>query len=321
MCLESIRASVLPDLKAVDTLITQELTSRVPLIEEIGRYLIESGGKRIRPLLVLLSAEACGYAGTKHIALAVVVEFIHMATLLHDDVVDASSLRRGKKTANALWGNEASVLVGDFLYSRAFQLMVKIGLPQVMAVMANTTNTIAEGEVLQLLNVNDYTLSEEAYFEVIRRKTAELFSAGARLAAELGDSRGFGENMAQFGLHLGMTFQLIDDVLDYTGVQKKIGKNIGDDLQTGKITLPLIYLLQQGNPTQKAVALKALREKNEATLEQLLPLLEETGAFLYTKKTAQAYADKAIEFLSTLSPSPYQQALLDLTRFSVEREF
>lgn len=321
MLLSSIRAPVLEDLKAVDVLIHQELASEVPLIEEIGHYLIESGGKRLRPLLVLLAARACGYTGTKHVMLATVIEFIHTATLLHDDVVDASTLRRGRNTANTLWGNEASVLVGDFLYSRAFQLMVKIQCPRVMEVMANTTNLIAEGEVLQLIYAREKTYSETAYFGVIRRKTAVLFSAGAELAAALSNQPQPSNSMAQFGLNLGMAFQLIDDVLDYVGVENHMGKNLGDDLQTGKITLPMIYLLQHADAKEKLELLEMLREKNAETFEKLLHLFEKTDAFVYTKKMAKEYASQAEALLDTLPQSPYQQALVELVRFSVERNF
>lgn len=321
MLLSSIRAPVLEDLKAVDARIHQELASEVSLIEEIGHYLIESGGKRLRPLLVLLAARACGYTGMEHVMLATVIEFIHTATLLHDDVVDASTLRRGRNTANTLWGNEASVLVGDFLYSRAFQLMVKIQCPRVMEVMANTTNLIAAGEVLQLIYAREKTYSETAYFDMIRRKTAVLFSAGAELATALSNQPQLSNSMSQFGLNLGMAFQLIDDVLDYVGVENHTGKHLGDDLQTGKITLPMIYLLQHVDAKEKSNILDMLREKHAEIFEKILHLFEKTDAFTHTKKMAKAYASQAEALLDVLPQSPYQQALVELVRFSVDRNF
>lgn len=321
MLLTSIRAPVLDDLKAVDALICQELISEVSLIEEIGHYLIESGGKRLRPLLVLLAARACGYTGTEHVRLATILEFIHTATLLHDDVVDASTLRRGRHTANTLWGNEASVLVGDFLYSRAFQLMVKIPCPRVMEVMANTTNLIAEGEVLQLIHAREKTISETVYFDVIRRKTAVLFSAGTELAADLSHQPELENALAQFGLNLGMAYQLIDDVLDYTGLENCTGKHLGADVQTGKITFPMIYLLQQVDATKKSAILELLHTKNTEGFAQLLNFFGTTNAFAYTKKIAETYAAKAEVLLECLPKSIYQQALVDLVHFSVERTF
>lgn len=321
MLLTSIRAPVLDDLKAVDALICQELISEVSLIEEIGRYLIESGGKRLRPLLVLLAARACGYTGTEHVRLATILEFIHTATLLHDDVVDASTLRRGRHTANTLWGNEASVLVGDFLYSRAFQLMVKIPCPRVMEVMANTTNLIAEGEVLQLIHAREKTISEAVYFEVIRRKTAVLFSAGAELTADLSHQPELENTLSQFGLNLGMAFQLIDDVLDYTGLENCMGKHLGDDVQTGKITFPMIYGLQHVDAGEKSAILELLHTQNTEGFTQLLNVFRKTDAFVYTKKIAETYAAKARTLLDNLPCSIYQQALVDLVHFSVERTF
>jgi len=320
--IEQIRELVRTDAEAVDRFILDRLQSDVVLINELGRYIVSSGGKRIRPLLVLLSARACGYEGVHHVELASVIEFIHTATLLHDDVVDTSELRRGRRTANALWGNEAAVLVGDFLYSRAFEMMVDIGSMRVMEIMAKTTNTIAEGEVLQLLNCHDPDTTEQRYRDVIRYKTAKLFEASAQLGAVLGgQNREVEEGLARFGMHLGTAFQLIDDALDYMSTAEEIGKNVGDDLAEGKPTLPLIHAMQHGTPTQIAAIRKAIEEGGTGQLAAVLEAIESTGAIAYTAQAAQNEADRAIEALAPLPPGPYRDALYGLAEFSVNRTY
>ena len=294
--IEDIRALVASDSEAVDRLIIKRLSSEVALINELGRYIINSGGKRLRPLLVLLAARACGYQGDKHLELAAVIEFIHTATLLHDDVVDASELRRSARTANAIWGNEAAVLVGDFLYSRSFEMMVSIGSMRVMEILSTTTNTIAEGEVLQLLNCHDPDTSEELYRDVIRYKTAKLFEASAQLGAVLGkQSQATEQAMARYGMHLGTAFQLIDDALDYGSSGADIGKNIGDDLAEGKPTLPLIYAMRNGSPEQVEAIRQAIQNGGRARIDTVLGAIESTNAIAYTAQSAQQEADLAIE--------------------------
>ncbi len=320
MDITSIRDLVADDMRAVDELIRDRLHSDVALIDQLSHYIIGGGGKRLRPLLVLLSARAFGYAGEQHVNLAAIVEFIHTATLLHDDVVDASELRRGRETANALWGNEASVLVGDFLYSRAFQMMVEADSLRIMDILANATNTIAEGEVLQLLNCNDPDTSEDSYLQVIRRKTAKLFEAASRLGAVLGGADAETERaMAEFGMHLGTAFQLVDDALDYHSSSAETGKNVGDDLAEGKPTLPLIFAMRSGTPEQSAAIRKAIEQGGLERIEQILEAIESTGAIQYTAALAKAEADLAIERLGGLKSSPYREALESLVRFAVER--
>ncbi len=310
------------DRAATDRLIQQRLRSEVVLINQLGAYIINSGGKRLRPMLLLLSARAFGYQGPHHIQLAAVVEFIHTATLLHDDVVDASELRRGKETANAIWGNEASVLVGDFLYSRAFQMMVETGSMRVMEILAEATNVIAEGEVLQLMNCNDPDTSEASYLEVIRYKTAKLFEAAAELGAVLGGgSAGDCQAMARFGMHLGTAFQLIDDVLDYNASSDELGKNIGDDLAEGKPTLPLIHAMREGSPEQARLIRKAIQHGGREHIGAVIKAIEDTGAIAYTAATARQEAQEALNQLDILPDSPYKQALAALARFSVDRSY
>jgi octaprenyl-diphosphate synthase len=317
---EAIRALAREDLEAVNREILQRLRSDVSLISQVGGYIIGSGGKRLRPLVVLLGARALHYAGRAHILLAAIIEFIHTATLLHDDVVDASQLRRGRTTANALWGNEAAVLVGDFLYSRAFEMMVEVGEMRVMEILAHTTNTIARGEVLQLLNCHDPETSEERYLDVIRSKTAKLFEAAARLPAVIAGAPGETEGaLAAYGLHLGVAFQLIDDALDYGRGNDALGKNVGDDLAEGKPTLPLIHALRTGNARQRELIRAAIEEGGLERIEEVLDAIESTGAIAYTARRAQEEAERAVESLSPLPDSPYKQALLDLARFSVHR--
>jgi octaprenyl-diphosphate synthase len=306
----------------VDGLIQQRLHSEVALINQLGQYIINSGGKRLRPALLLLSARAFGYAGTQHVVLAGIVEFIHTATLLHDDVVDASALRRGQETANAIWGNEASVLVGDFLYSRAFEMMVDVGSIRVMEILAHATNMIAEGEVLQLLNCRNADTNEESYLQVIRYKTAKLFEAAAQLGAVLNKQPVLVEQaMAHYGMHLGTAFQLVDDVLDYSASADEIGKNIGDDLAEGKPTLPLIYAMRTGTAEQTALIRHAIETGGLENIDAVSAAIESTGAIAYTARSAASEADKAKQALAHLPPSPYRDALHALAEFSVNRSY
>ncbi len=320
--LDGIRLLVENDSMAVDRFIMARLQSDVALINELGRYIINSGGKRIRPLLVLLASRACHYQGQHQIELAAVIEFIHTATLLHDDVVDTSDMRRGKQTANAIWGNETAVLVGDFLYSRAFEMMVSVGSMRVMEILASTTNTIAEGEVMQLLNCHDPDTSEQRYREVIRHKTAKLFEASARLGAVLGkQSEQVEKGLARYGMHLGTAFQLIDDALDYSASAREIGKNIGDDLAEGKPTLPLIHAMRHGTPGQIAVIRKSIEHGGLEHIDTVLEAIESTQAITYTAQAAQDEADLAIAALQILPASPYKEALYALAEFSVMRTY
>jgi octaprenyl-diphosphate synthase len=306
----------------VDVLIRRRLDSDVVLVRQIAEYIIGGGGKRLRPALVLLSAGAFGYLGTGHHELAAVIEFIHTATLLHDDVVDESEMRRGRRTANAQFGNAASVLVGDFLYSRAFQMMVAVDNMRVMSVLADATNAIAEGEVLQLLNSHNAAVSEDDYLEVVRRKTARLFQAAAQLGAILGNADPALENgMAQYGLHLGIAFQLIDDVLDYSGDAAETGKNLGDDLNEGKPTLPLIHVLQRGSERQAAVVRLAIERGGRAEFDQVTEAIRSTGALDYVRQRARREADTACESIAGLPGSPFRDNLIKLAEFSVARRY
>jgi octaprenyl-diphosphate synthase len=320
MDFSSILALTQADREAVDREIQRRLKSDVALINQLGGYIIMSGGKRLRPLLVVLAARALGYAGDKHIPLAAIVEFIHTATLLHDDVVDASELRRGRATANSVFGNEASVLTGDFLYSRAFEMMVDVGNMRVMEILANATNVIAEGEVLQLLNIHDPEVTEEQYFKVIYGKTAKLFEAAARLGAVLnGASPDIEQAMARYGMHLGTAFQLIDDLLDYSSDSATLGKNVGDDLAEGKPTLPLLHALHHGDAAQQQLIRAAITEGGLEHIGEILRAIESTGSNAYTARRAEDEARRASEALAAIPESPYKQALQDLARFSVQR--
>jgi octaprenyl-diphosphate synthase len=320
--INDIRTLVQADSKAVNQLILARLSSDVALINELGRYIINSGGKRLRPLLVLLASRACGYHGEHHIELAAVIEFIHTATLLHDDVVDASDLRRGNETANAIWGNEAAVLVGDFLYSRSFEMMVSVGSMRVMEILSTTTNVIAEGEVLQLLNCHDPDTTEDLYRDVIRYKTAKLFEASAQLGAVLGNQpQAIERAMASYGMHLGTAFQLIDDALDYGSSGENIGKNIGDDLAEGKPTLPLIYAMRNGSPQQVKAIRQAIENGGRSHIKTVLEAIESTNAIAYTAQSAQREADMAIEALADLPAGSYKEALYGLAEFSVNRSY
>lgn len=318
--LDAIRAMVAEDLAALDRCIVHSLESDVALVDQVARYIVSGGGKRLRPLLVLLAARACGYRDAEHVEASAIVEFIHTATLLHDDVVDGSELRRGRDTANAVFGNEASVLVGDFLYSRAFQMMVRIGRMRIMEVMADATNTIAEGEVLQLMNCNDPDTDEARYFEVIRCKTAKLFEAGARVAAILADADPAAEAaLAEYGMRLGIAFQLVDDALDYEGSADAMGKNIGDDLAEGKPTLPLIHAMRSGTPVQRDAIRAAIEHGGLDELGAIRGAIESTGALNYTARLAREQADAAIEALDPLPASGFRDALASLARIAVER--
>jgi octaprenyl-diphosphate synthase len=321
MTLDEIKLLSQEDMAAVNQHIFSQLSSDVALINQLGIYIVNSGGKRLRPLLAVLAARALGYQGHQHVTLATIIEFIHTATLLHDDVVDESMLRRGKETANAVFGNQASVLVGDFLYTRSFQLMVSLGRMQVMEILADATNIIAEGEVLQLMNVNDPDTTEESYMQVIYCKTAKLFEAATQLAAVLSDQdETVTKAMQSYGMHLGTAFQLIDDVLDYQADVDELGKNIGDDLAEGKPTLPLIYALKHGNPQQQALIREAIIESNGLTkLEEIMAALTQTAAFEYTRNIAEQEAQKARDAIAFLAESPYKQALLALADMAVER--
>ncbi|MCE5182187.1 MAG: octaprenyl diphosphate synthase [Betaproteobacteria bacterium] len=322
MSLETIRSPIESDMLVVDEVIRKRLHSDVVLIRQISEYIIGSGGKRLRPALVLLSAGTFGYSGGYQHELAAVIEFIHTATLLHDDVVDESNLRRGNATANALFGNAASVLVGDFLYSRAFQMMVGAGNMRVMEVLADATNTIAEGEVLQLLNCNDADIDEARYVQVIHYKTAKLFEAATRLGAILGGSSSVNEEaMAAYGMHLGTAFQLIDDVLDYSGDHVETGKNVGDDLAEGKPTLPLIYAMKNGTAEQAAVVRNAIEHGGLDELDAVMAAIRETGALDYVKNRAQAEAQAACDAIAHLPHSKYKQSLLQLADFAVTRSY
>jgi len=316
----TIIESIAGEMEAVNAVIRKELHSEVPLVSQIAEYIISAGGKRIRPVLVLLTAKACGYEGNHHHILAAVVEFIHTATLLHDDVVDESSLRRGRQTANALFGNAASVLVGDFVYSRAFQMMVSIGDMRVMQILADATNVIAEGEVLQLLNMHDPDVTQERYLQVIRSKTAKLFEAAAELGALVGGASDADiEACAEYGRSLGTAFQLVDDVLDYSGVASDIGKNVGDDLREGKPTLPLIYLMQHGTPEQRQLVRSCIENGDETHFGEILAAITACGALDYTKRQAEVAALRAADSIAALPNSQFKDSLLKLCAFAVDR--
>jgi len=321
--LDGIRGGVAADLAAADHTIRRELGSDVALVNQVADYIIGAGGKRLRPLLVLLAARAAGASALgPQVAAAVVIEFIHTATLLHDDVVDGSSQRRGRHTANEVWGNATSVLVGDFLYSRAFQLMVKLGNVRVMDIMANATNVIAEGEVLQLMHAGDPSITEAQYLKVIYRKTARLFESGAEIAAVLagGDTR-TQQALAAYGRHLGNAFQLVDDSLDYRSSPAERGKNLGDDLAEGKPTLPLIYALRRGSETQKTLLARAIESGGREHLDAVLEAIESCGGLEYTARLAQSEADQALAALESIPESVHTQALRQLAEFAISRSY
>ena len=318
---EAIKNLTAAESRAVDQLILNELSSDVVLINQIGHYIISNGGKRLRPMLLLLAAKALGEVSEHHLILAAVIEFIHTATLLHDDVVDESDLRRGRESANAVWGNAASVLVGDYLYSSAFEMMVRTDNMRVMDILSKTTTAIAEGEVLQLLNCNNPDTTEDKYLEVIARKTAILFSTATRLAGVIsGVDVAIQEGLAVYGQQLGVAFQLIDDALDYKANTEDLGKNLGDDLAEGKPTLPLIYAIQHGTPQQAQIIIDAIREGSRDAFAEVYAVVEATQAIEYTERCADRAAEQAIEALACLPDSDYKAALEWLARFSVQRD-
>jgi len=320
--IQSIYSLIQDDMTAVDALIQQRLQSDVALINQLGFYIINSGGKRLRPAIAILSAKACGYEGDKHINLATIIEFIHTATLLHDDVVDNSDMRRGKETANNLWGNEASVLVGDFLYTRSFEMMVEMDSMCLMQILSSTTNIIAEGEVLQLLNCHDADTSESRYLEVIHHKTAKLFEAAGQLGAVISQSSDEIEKaMSLYAMHLGSAFQLVDDLLDYSHSSETIGKNIGDDLAEGKPTLPLIHAMRRGTDQQAAIIREAIEQGQRDRIEEIITIINETGAIDYTAHAAAQEVAHAKQALSILPDSDYKQALISLADFSISRDY
>jgi octaprenyl-diphosphate synthase len=319
---EIIKSLIADDMNKVDLVIRDRLKSEVVLIREVADYIIASGGKRLRPALVILSAGACGYAGRHHHELAAVVEFIHTATLLHDDVVDDSHMRRGRATANSTFGNAAAVLVGDFLYSRAFQMMVDVQNMRVMEVLADATNTIAEGEVMQLLHVHNADVTEHDYLRVIRSKTAKLFEAAGRLGAILAAVPAVQEKaLADYGMHLGTAFQLIDDILDYSGHLAQTGKNLGDDLAEGKATLPIIYAMRHGSASQGAIIRNALINGGLSDFEPVLKTMQETGALDYTRTQAEVSAREARNAIDVLPDSKHRDSLLELATFAVTRNY
>ena len=320
--LETLKSLTDSDMLRVNQVITDNLASEVVLINQLSQHIILSGGKRLRPMLVILSAKACRYSGENDALLAAVVEFIHTATLLHDDVVDDSEMRRGQQTASTIWGNEAAVLVGDYLYSRAFQMMVRAQSMPIMDLLANATNTIAQGEVLQLLNIKDADTSEARYREVIYGKTACLFEAAAKIGAILSGAPVEIQNtLSDYGKHLGIAFQLIDDLLDYAADSDVIGKNVGDDLAEGKPTLPLIYAMKHGSATQTSMIRKAIEKGSAEDFDAIAMAIKETGALEYTSEQATLSADRAKQCLQSLEPSEYTQALMFLADYSVERHF
>ncbi|MFL2547126.1 MAG: octaprenyl diphosphate synthase [Candidatus Rariloculaceae bacterium] len=320
--LDEFRELVAEDWAGVNRLIIQRLGSDVALVNQVAHHIIHGGGKRLRPLTTLLAARACGYEGEEHTLSAAVIEFIHTATLLHDDVVDDSGLRRGRETANAVFGNQASVLVGDFLYSRAFQMMVEIGEIRILNVLANATNTIAEGEVLQLMNCNNPDISEAEYMEVVYRKTAKLFEAGTRIGAILANFDDAGEQaLVAYGRHLGLAFQLVDDALDYDATTEELGKNIGDDLAEGKPTLPLIYAMKNGSAAEKHMIREAIETGGTQNLTSIQLAIETSGGLRYTAERAQGEAELAVAALDGLPDSDYKKSLASLAYFAINRRF
>lgn len=320
LSLEDVAQLAAADMRAVDDLIRESLKSDVMLVSQVSEYIVTSGGKRLRPLVVLLAARALGYAGDGHVQAAAIIEFIHTATLLHDDVVDSSARRRGRDTANAVFGNQASVLVGDFLYSRAFQMMVQLGRMRVMQILADATNTIAAGEVMQLMNVRDADLTEASYRQVIYRKTARLFEAGAQIAAVLaGRSDGDEAAMIRYGRNLGTAFQLVDDALDYGASPEELGKNLGDDLAEGKMTLPLIYAMEKADESARRTIRGAIEAGGLEHLAAIRGVIEATGALGYTAERAQEAANLAIAALADVPQSDYRRALVAIAEFAVRR--
>ena len=318
----SFHQVVQQDFEAVNQTIIEQLHSDVDLVENIGHYIVDAGGKRLRPLLVLLMAKSLGYRAQQHIELAAIIEFIHTATLLHDDVVDLSSLRRGRATANAKWGNAPSVLVGDFLYSRAFQMMVAIQNMDIMAILSNTTNVISEGEVQQLVNAKDPNVDEQNYLSVIHKKTAALFEAACETGAVIAQAEQKQQAMAKrYGYHIGMAFQLIDDALDYHGTAAELGKNVGDDLAEGKPTLPLIYAISHATPSEANIIKQAITNGGLDKLDDIIAIVNQSGALQYVQDKAKEQAQLAIQVIEALPASDYKTAMIELAEFSVQRSF
>lgn len=319
--IHDLRELVKQDFDSVNSLIVKSLFSDIPLIQQISQHIIHSGGKRLRPLLVLLSAKSLHYPAQRHIDLACIIEFLHTATLLHDDVVDRSELRRGRQTANHIWGNEASILVGDFLYSRAFQMMADLTNLKVISVLADATNKIASGEVLQLMHRNNPRTMEENYMRVIHLKTAKLFEVSAQLGAIIANASPAQEQaLTDFGGYFGITYQLIDDILDFNADHTELGKNIGDDLAEGKPTLPLIYALQHSTGPQQALINEAILKGGIGQIDSIMAIIKSTGALEYTYDKAKQYLDFAIQQLQHLPDSPYRQALYELAHFALTRK-
>jgi octaprenyl-diphosphate synthase len=319
--LRDVQALAATDMAAMNELIRNRLSSDVLLINQIAEHIVAAGGKRLRPMLHLLAARACGYAGTQHVPLAAVIEFIHTSTLLHDDVVDQSDLRRGRKTANALWGNAASVLVGDFLYSRSFQMMVELDSMAVMRILADTTNEIAEGEVLQLLHVHNPDTDEAAYLRVIERKTAVLFAAATRLGAVLAGKDAATERaLTDYGLNLGYAFQIADDVLDYTADAEALGKNLGDDLAEGKATLPVIHAMQHADAATRDRIRHAIEQGDTRAMPDIVAAIRACGSLAYSEQRAREYADAALANLAPLPDNAHTQALRALASYAVDRD-
>ncbi|WP_018122535.1 octaprenyl diphosphate synthase [Wohlfahrtiimonas chitiniclastica] len=326
MSIKNIQALIADDFNQVNEAIMTALSSDVALINELGAYIILSGGKRLRPMITVLCAKAAQYTGDKHISAAALIEFIHTATLLHDDVVDHSDMRRGKETANAIWGNEASVLVGDFLYTRAFQMMVNLDSMRVMRILAEATNRIAEGEVLQLLNIKEPNITEANYFNVIYSKTAKLFEAAAEIAGVMayetsGQPESQVEAFREYGKYVGTAFQLIDDILDYTATAEEMGKNTGDDLAEGKPTLPLIRAIEVGTPEEAELVRNALLNADVSQLSTILQIIERTESLTYTYQKACEQVDQAITAIAPIADSPYKEALIGLAKYAIERKF
>ena len=324
MDFKDIYAVVADDFDSVNRFISDRLNTNVPMIREVGEYIVGSGGKRLRPLVAILSARACGYTGDKHVHVAAIIEFLHTATLLHDDVVDESSLRRGRPTVNAVWGNAASVLVGDFLISRAFQLVVEVGDLALMDILADSTNIISEGEVLQLINCRDPATTEERYMRVIHHKTAKMFESAAETGAVLAlgnQQQALRDNLAAYGRHLGIAFQLVDDVLDYAGDAGELGKNVGDDLAEGKPTLPLIHAMRQGTPEQASMIRDAILKGGLDKLDEILAVVHDSGSLEYTMAKAREQTELALAALVELPASAYRESLEALAREAVNRHF
>jgi len=322
MALESIRNLVRDDIASIDRFIISQLESNIPLIKQVIEYVLTCGGKRVRPMVLLLSARALAHRGQKHIDLAAVIELIHTATLLHDDVVDSSTLRRGHKTANTIWGNDTSVLIGDFLYSRAFQIVVDLKHENILNIFAKATHCIAEGEILQLINCNNPDTTEEFYFDIIQRKTAKLFEIAAQLGAQLSStSEQEITAMRDYGMHLGLSFQLIDDVLDYSRSVDQTGKNVGQDISEGKTTLPLIYAMRKSKGADLELIREAIKTGSSKHLDTILGIIESTDAIEYTADAAKHHALKAKQALAHIASSPYRKALEDLSDFVVHRTY